>query len=165
MTTQQEAHLLRIKADFDRRVDLKYRAGVKEHSDYLGDLPDFILLEHAIAEAIDQFCYLSALGEKLAERNVQREIMCDVEAESESATRKNGPFRSAHEGFAVILEELDELKAEVWKKEGERNTEQMRREAIQVAAMAIRFILDLIEIPHIKQDAIDAGEGKEGPGK
>ena len=51
----------------------------------------------------------------------------------------------------------------------------MRREAIQVAAMAIRFTLDLIEIPHIKQDTIDAVEGavrgresvrlEEGPGK
>jgi len=145
VTTQQEAHLLRIKADFDRRVDLKYRAGVKEHSDYLGDLPDFILLEHAIAEVIDQFCYLSALREKLAEQQIKHGIMCDVEAELESATRQNGPFRSAHEGFAVILEELDELKTEVWKRTLKRDAAQMRQEAIQVAAMAVRFILDLID--------------------
>jgi len=65
VTTQQEAHLLRIKDEFARRVEAKYRAGVEEHHGYLGDSPIDVLLEHAIAEAIDQFCYLSALGEKL----------------------------------------------------------------------------------------------------
>ena len=145
MTTQQEAHLLRIKDEFARRVEAKYRAGVEEHHGYLGDSPIDVLLEHAIAEVIDQFCYLSALREKLAEQQIKHGIMCDVEAELESATRQNGPFRSAHEGFAVILEELDELKTEVWKRTLKRDAAQMRQEAIQVAAMAVRFILDLID--------------------
>ena len=54
-------------------------------------------------------------------------------------------FNSAHEGYAVILEELDELKAEVWKKRQERDRGAMRAEAIQIAAMAVRFALEICE--------------------
>lgn len=48
-------------------------------------------------------------------------------------------FYNAHEGFAVLLEEVDELKAHVWTNQRKRDLESMRCEAIQVAAMAIRF--------------------------
>ena len=46
---------------------------------------------------------------------------------------------SAHEGFAVILEELDELKTEVWRKQSKRWPKKMRQEAVQIAVMAMRF--------------------------
>lgn len=62
-----------------------------------------------------------------------------IQAELESATEKFPPMVSGHEGFAVILEELDELWHEV--KHGPRN--RMREEAIQVAAMGARFFVDL----------------------
>lgn len=48
------------------------------------------------------------------------------------------PFRSGHEGFAIILEELDEMWHEV-----KHGTPQLARdEAIQVAAMALRYLID-----------------------
>lgn len=50
------------------------------------------------------------------------------------------PFNSAHEGFAVLVEEVDELWNEVKKRE--HDPVAMRKEAIQVAAMAIRFALE-----------------------
>lgn len=56
------------------------------------------------------------------------------------ACEKFKRFNSAHEGYAVILEELDELWDEV--KKHDKNVLAMREEAIQVAAMAIRFIMD-----------------------
>ena len=60
-----------------------------------------------------------------------------------AATAANGAFHSAHEGFAVILEELDELKEEVWKKARNRDPDAMIKEAKQVGAMAMRFLVDV----------------------
>lgn len=54
---------------------------------------------------------------------------------------------SAHEGMAIILEEVDELKEIVWKKPQLRSKEDMRREAVQIAAMALRFIFDVCQKP------------------
>lgn len=50
---------------------------------------------------------------------------------------------SAHEQYAVLLEEMDELKAHVWMNQKRRNLGEMRKEAIQVAAMAIRFAAEV----------------------
>jgi len=50
-----------------------------------------------------------------------------------------GPMHSAHEGFAIMAEEFDELKAHVWMKQSKRDLVAMREEAIQVAAMALAF--------------------------
>lgn len=59
------------------------------------------------------------------------------------AIQKFPPMNSAHEGYAVILEELDELWKEVRAKQGSRNLSALRKEAIQVAAMAVRFVHDI----------------------
>ena len=72
-------------------------------------------------------------------------ILKEIVAELARAQALHPPMNSAHEGYAVILEELDELKEEVWKKERTRDRDRMRREALQVATVAIRFILDVCE--------------------
>lgn len=72
-------------------------------------------------------------------------VVCDVVDELEFATSKFGPFHSAHEGYGVILEELDELWDEIKAKQGERSIEKMRAEAVQVAAMAMRFMMDICD--------------------
>lgn len=48
---------------------------------------------------------------------------------------------SPHEGYAVILEELDELWDEVCAQSCD--LAKARKEAAQVAAMGIRFLMDL----------------------
>jgi len=53
------------------------------------------------------------------------------------------PMNSAHEGYAVLAEEVDELWDHVKVKQGERNIPEMTYEAVQVAAMALRFIVDV----------------------
>ena len=63
--------------------------------------------------------------------------------EAKRAAGKWPPFNSAHEGFAILLEEIDELKGHVWRNQKSRDIAAMRQEAIQVAAMALRFIADV----------------------
>ena len=87
-------------------------------------------------------------------------VLQDVSNELKSARATHAPVNSHHEGYAVILEELDELwevckmnthKFDVsdseWGKEDlrRRKREAMRKEAVQVAAMAIRFIQDVCD--------------------
>ena len=53
------------------------------------------------------------------------------------------PFNSAHGGFAVLLEEVDELWDIVRLKQTSPGRDaRMRAEAIQVMAMAWRFLVD-----------------------
>lgn len=62
-----------------------------------------------------------------------------------SAVRKHNCFNSAHEGYAVILEEVEEFWEEIKKRREIRDPNRLKGEAIQVAAMALRFIIDVIE--------------------
>lgn len=70
-----------------------------------------------------------------------------IEHELCKAEERYPSFHTAHEGYAVILEELDELWDEVKRKQGTRDKAKMRKEAVQVAAMAVRFILDICDHP------------------
>ena len=55
------------------------------------------------------------------------------------AEAKYPPFNSTHEGYAVIAEELDEL----WDAVKGNDHNQAIREAVHVAAMAVRFLRDI----------------------
>ena len=76
-----------------------------------------------------------------------RQALLDaIETELDDAMDRFPPFHSAHEGWAVLREEVDELWHEVCSKTDapahllvERRF-RMRHEAVQVAAMALRFI-------------------------
>lgn len=66
-----------------------------------------------------------------------------VTRELEKARGKFPAFNSPHEGKAVIEEELDELWQHVKANTG--TTDEALEEAIQVAAMALRYVVDLSE--------------------
>lgn len=53
-------------------------------------------------------------------------------------------FVNQHEGYAVILEEIDELWQEIKKKQKDYDLDAQRKEATQAAAMLVRFILELL---------------------
>ena len=69
--------------------------------------------------------------------------MADVTDELVTAMESYPAFHSAHEGFGVLKEEVDELWEHVKVKQGGRDIAAMRAEAIQIAAMAIRFAADV----------------------
>ena len=51
------------------------------------------------------------------------------------------PMNTVHEGYALILEELDELWDEI--KMGKGTTREAASEAVQTAAMSLRYLVDL----------------------
>lgn len=71
------------------------------------------------------------------------EITAAVGTEVTQAVKNWPPFNSAHEGYGVLLEEVDELWAHVKTNQTRRDLEAMKKEAVQVAAMAIRFAVEV----------------------
>lgn len=69
------------------------------------------------------------------------DIVEEVLDEVDSAMSQHAPMNSPHEGYAVIKEEVDELWEEVKMNCGRYGS--AREEAIQIAAMAIRYLYDL----------------------
>lgn len=72
-----------------------------------------------------------------------------IVAEYKRASSLHPALNSSHEGYAVIKEELDELWEEVRKKREKRSGIRMAKEATQVGAMAMRFILDLCLVRNV----------------
>lgn len=66
----------------------------------------------------------------------------DMQAELLKARTKFPPFNSPAEGFAVLLEEFDELWDEI--KTNKDRTEDAYAEAKQVGAMALSYVLDCV---------------------
>lgn len=70
----------------------------------------------------------------------------DVISEFARATSRFPAFRSAHEGYAIIKEELDELWEAIRKTKWDSpdiDMDHIREEAKQVSAMALRFMVDV----------------------
>lgn len=68
-------------------------------------------------------------------------IFNEVRREVDRAVVKHGSMKSAHEGASVIREEYEELWDEVKADRGYQSS--ARSEAVQLAAMAIRYLYDL----------------------
>lgn len=57
--------------------------------------------------------------------------------------RFRADYASAHEAFGVLLEEVEEFKAEVWLKRDQRSKRRMLGELVQVAAVAVKYAAQL----------------------
>lgn len=62
-----------------------------------------------------------------------------IDKELTAANKMFGPFASLHEGYAVLLEEVDELWDEIKKKNPD--PVKVHKEAKQVGAMAAKFLM------------------------
>jgi len=68
-----------------------------------------------------------------------------IRNEVTTAREKWPRFASAHEGYAILKEEVDELWDHVKTKQKNRDLPAMHKEAIQVAAMAVRFATEVCD--------------------
>ena len=75
--------------------------------------------------------------------NRMNQLLWAITDELTTAILKHQSMNSAHEAYAVILEELEEFWEEVKKKRENRSPDRMRMELIQIAAMACRTVIDL----------------------
>ena len=76
-------------------------------------------------------------------------VLSDLMLELEKAEEKYPPFQNRHEGYGIILEELDELWEEIKKKNPDSS--KLYTEALHVAVTAIRFNISLFGEAHDKQ--------------
>lgn len=75
-------------------------------------------------------------------------VLTDIWTAYAKARAKHAPMHGPHEGYAVLLEEVDELWDEVkrWQPD-DQNATAMRKEALHVAAMALAFLLEVVPTP------------------
>lgn len=69
-------------------------------------------------------------------------FFADAEAEYQRARSKHKPMLNRHEGLAIIWEEFEELKAEVFKRDSD--PDRMLEELVQIAAMCRAFATEVI---------------------
>ena len=73
-----------------------------------------------------------------------------VQEELKSARIKHGKIQSIHEGYSVLLEEIDEVWDLVKKKTEERNLKHLLKELIQCGAMCQKMAEDVV-VPFINK--------------
>lgn len=128
-----------------RHVELGYALALKRPVVLLGDPSN--IFHHLddirrLPQHVDVADLLSALVEVVSNGPARKPVSVaieDVLAEFSRAEAKHKPFNSAHEGYAVIQEEVDEL----WDDVKADRHEPALKEAVQVAAMGLRYVVNL----------------------
>ena len=75
--------------------------------------------------------------------NLGDELAVEIDIELGKAARHGNEFASLHEAYAVMLEELDEIWDHTRRKRRDRKRDEIRKELIQIAAMAIKGVHSL----------------------
>jgi hypothetical protein len=84
--------------------------------------------------------------DELQKLSIMSKITKNIIEELESSNQKHGAFNSTHEALAVIREEYLEFEQEIFHG---KDKSAARQEAIQLAAMAVKFIAMLDTEPKI----------------
>lgn len=87
---------------------------------------------------------IQQLESKFSQQYINRmnKALEDMKIEYLSARSVNNEFNSFHEGYAVIKEEFDELWNEIKKRNP--NHLNLEKEATQVGAMILAFLVELV---------------------
>lgn len=70
---------------------------------------------------------------------IDQRVISDLTAEHQKAVDAHGYYNSLHEGYAVLLEEVDELWEHVRKRRVDRSRKEIYEECIQIAAVAVKL--------------------------
>ena len=68
----------------------------------------------------------------------------EIKQELNNAETSYDPFHSEHEGVAIIREEYLELEKEIFKKRSNYDHDKIRKGAIHLGAMVLRFLQDCV---------------------
>lgn len=74
----------------------------------------------------------------------EHDAVTAILSEHTKAISKFPKFASPHEGYAILQEEVDELWDAIKGRKRQGNGDHLKDEAIQVAAMAYRFLRDCV---------------------
>lgn len=81
---------------------------------------------------------------KEREKQLAADMLLAAHEEYCNARKKHPRMNSLHEGYAVLLEEVDELWEEVKKRSALRSRANMKTELIQIAAMAAALYAEVV---------------------
>lgn len=84
---------------------------------------------------MDEIDYVMDIAEEFADEYIK-------------ARKKFRPMAGRHEGYAVLLEEVEEMWDEI---KTNAPTEKVRREAVQVGAMALAIIYDVLRMEQYEE--------------
>lgn len=157
--THQDVALVAIKLGEDlleardalAAVDLVLR-GAKYAVEYIDD-PDHTVAERVgyvveqwtfVCDEADEVTRMPDVHSESGGNAVVEGFLRDVEREVRRAQAKWPGMNSAHEAYAVILEEVEEFWIEVRKKQTDYDLRAMYDELVQIAAMAARAAGDVI---------------------
>jgi len=94
--------------------------------------------EHVVIE----LCFDECAHFRKENANSGYPLLGEVADEMNKAISQFPTLHSLHEGYAIMLEEVDELWEHVKMNQKRRDKEAIKKECIQIAAMALRIILD-----------------------
>ena len=97
-------------------------------------------------EVIEDGKNTEAIEDQLVALTQVPKALTEIYLEYLRATSTFPQFASPHEGYAVLLEEVDELWDEIKNNKKPGAQERMRKEATQVGAMALRFLMLLDDL-------------------
>ncbi len=75
-------------------------------------------------------------------KTLKEQVVEELFNEMKRGVMRYKSYKSLHEAYAVIKEELDELWEEIKKKPNQQSDEAILRESLHVAATALRLVLE-----------------------
>lgn len=147
-----------VRVFIRRDVDVLVNTLKAEKGDAIALLPGWEKSTGASGElAIAKWAKLRVLDAVTFKDDPQHvgKFLAEVFSEAARASRQHPPMKSVHEGLAIMWEEFEEVKLEVFKKVPDYQN--LQKELVQLAAMCGRFAADVVaQRPEVQHAALPA---------